>query len=471
MFGLIAMGMLGLGKLLPFIAIPMLLSLPIVFRLARVASELRGQPLPPPLPGEDRIPAPTAQAIISAVRDALPAQLKLNTKVLARHSLNVFETMNARPPGMLATICLLALHGGALLAAVLVGLVLVLDRFGGGLGGFVGAAARQPEHSFVCGDFQRSARTNRDADSTAKNRVIVTLPNRSAALAKFASLTNQMLADSSLLRFGDSLILTLPAQDDAAREQWFDAFQSCATNAFVAPSNAPVGASFTVFAPTLAVATNLAVELRAYFTTSANMRLIAPWEPAARGSGFAAARQARESWLRIGKEMTRTWHEPALRDYQAKISSALKRGALGEVQQLSAAREAKVHEIENERRVRLRAPGSGVDPGLVDLQARLEELSFTNRLERAALFRQLAGRLGEVAYVGEVPAPDADAYGVMSGLVEQHGLLINVDWVGFREVTTGLPALTQWLCEMHCNQIKYELQAGGSSGPDDEVEP
>ncbi len=97
-------------------------------------------------------------------------------------------------------------------------------------------------------------------------------------------------------------------------------------------------------------------------------------------------------------------------------------------------------------------------------------INWTNREARKAVFRELAGKLGEVPYTGDRPAYGADAYGVDSGTIAPHGLFIELRWIGFRDVTRGLPAMTDWLSNQGCRQFKYELEGSGFLAELDERE-
>jgi len=460
-FGLAGFGMFLGAKVLPYLAIPMAIALPIVFKLGKVTDDMRRQPLPPPLPGEDRIPVPTAQAIIKTIRESFPAKITLSNKVLAQHTLNVFERLNAKPPGPLATLALLAVHGGALFAALLVAGLLVIAGHGG-LGDFFAAAIRQPQHFFRIGDVQTWPAVRQGDDSGVRTLVATTLKNRAAADAAFVELTNRVPPASALTRVGDSLLLSLPADDDGAREHWFDEFQGRSTNTFVALSNSPVAVSLACVAPTKTVVTNVTRELRTYFATASEMHLIAPWSPEAKGADFAGWSLARQQWAGIEREVAGVWRDPSLKSYQAKITAALKRGTLAEAQRLEKEHAQKLKDLQTEARERLRTESPRrFDPVLVDLYSTLNGINWTNREARKAVFRELAGKLGEVPYTGDRPVYGADAYGVDSGTIAPHGLFIELRWVGFRDVTRGLPAMTDWLSNQGCRQFKYELEGSG----------
>jgi hypothetical protein len=105
-----------------------------------------------------------------------------------------------------------------------------------------------------------------------------------------------------------------------------------------------------------------------------------------------------------------------------------------------------------------------VDPALLDLYARLHAPDLTNFPARKALLHELAGKLGEVEYAGDRPAPGAEAWSVTSGLTTQHGLLTEARWIGFCDQAHGLPALADWLDRRGCRQIKYDLEGSGWIG-------
>jgi Zn-dependent protease len=420
--GMILLGTFGRMSLLKYVAIAMVFALPVVFRLSKVADELRRQALPPPLPGQDHIPVPTAQAIITAVRAGFPAKIALSNKMLAQHTVTVFERLNARPPGVLATLALLFLHGGAFLAALIVGCLLVVAQHGG-LGDFMSAAVRQPRHSFQPGDIQTWPDQSPATNSTARTLVVSTLKTRAAARNAFTALTNTVPPAATLSRLGDSLVLSLPADDDAARETVFNEFQAHSSNTFVALSNASVVVSLTFIAPDKTTATNLTLELKNYFATAGQMRLIPPWSPEAQRPGFAHWRQARQQLSLISHELAQTWHNPAFKEYSTRIEVAFKRGSHAEAVRLEQEQATKQHQLHTETLQQLRSESpQRVPPALLDLYARLDRLNVTNRAERTALFREVADKLGEVRYAGAEPAPGATAFGATTGTVMGHGL-------------------------------------------------
>jgi Zn-dependent protease len=106
-FGLWGLGLIGVFSLM---------QIPLHHRLARVAGRLRENQVPLPAPDDDGIPSQTAEPIIRELQSALPPGT--NQATVAMNALTVFETLNARPPGVAGTLGLLALQFGGLILAV-----------------------------------------------------------------------------------------------------------------------------------------------------------------------------------------------------------------------------------------------------------------------------------------------------------------------------------------------------------------
>ena len=466
--GLLLLSIGGLGKVFGYLAIFMGISLPVSFKLAQITDKLRKTPLPEPQPGEDQIPVPTAQAIIAEVKTAFPKNA--SNKQIAQHTLNIFETLNAKPPGALGTIGLMAVHGGAFVLVAVFSLLLIIGKFGG-LGDFAKAALRQPQHAFKCGGAQQwqGADAGRDA-SSPHNLLVATFKKHELAANEFSQLTTQLPPASRLTLFGDSVLLALPTSDDAAREKWFEQLQTATTNVFVAVSNQPVFANFHCIAPTLSTATNLVRDLKDYLEAGAGMRLVAPWSPEFQSPGFAAKRDARREWRRIGLAVSKALKDPALEDYSKKILAAARRGSRSEAARLGVEERQLEEKLQAQARDQLRASATNpVVPVLVDLNAALAKLNYTNRVERAALLHQVAAQLGEVKDDGDRPAPGSESVGAAAGVISRHGLMIEMSWVQLNAAAAGLPALAGWLCDQNCAGIKYDL-IGGFGGLGDDAD-
>lgn len=458
--GLVLLGITGLIRFLFYLAIPMAIALPVMFKLGKVTDELRTLPVPPPLPGEDRVPTAMAQAIITRLKSEFPRNI--TNKTLAQYTLQVFETLNARPPSVLATIGFLAVQGGALLFSVILFIVLFIGK-NGSLAEFASAALRQPQHSYVCGSVQARQGTNAVLALAAARDQWVAIFTRSAdAETEFASLKPSVPADGRLVCFGDSVLLALPSSDDAAREKWFQQLQAATTNVFVAVSNQPVAVHLYFIAPTTAVATNLTLDLSDYLEAGLGQNLIAPWSLEAQKPNFATYRQARRDWAKIKAAMVEVALDGALADISKQIRIANRHGARAEVKRLTADYEQLQTKLRAKARDQLRAgtASRGLDE-LLDLNAQLEALDFTNRTERAALTQQVAQHLGTVTSDGTDTAARVLEAGAAVGAVQQNGLVVEIVWAQLTDATASLPELGNWLCDQHCIGIKYDLYDSG----------
>lgn len=466
--GLIGLAFLGSGRMLIPIIVIMTMALPVAFKLGKVTDDLRRQAAPPLPEDNDLIPPQTAQTIIAAVKEALPKNA--GSKVVAQHTISVFETLNARPPGILVTLGLLVAHGGAFVLAIVFGVLLTINMHGGGLKDFFGAAVRQPRLAYACGTGQ----TARGADTAAnepRNLIVVSLPGKNTATTTYQKLARRIPANGKLTLFGESLLLSLPASDDAAREKWFDEFHDLSTEAFVVISNETVMVSLDCLAPTPAAATNLVQSLADSLQSAAGMQLVMPWAPEANQAGFDTKLNARHEWRSISKVTAGIWQHPEFKALNKRMLAATKRGARAEVTRLQKEQQTLQKRLHAEALADLRTnPTNHVDPELIEFYEQLSALNYTNRLERATLLRQIAGKLGEIPYHDDQPAPAARAYCASYGSVSQHGVLIELNWVSFHDASIGLPALAEWLCQKQCRTIKYELHRGYGSDSLEEME-
>jgi len=455
--------LLGLGSR-PFVylGIGLLISIPITFKLAKVKEDLSKLNLPQPGPTEDSIPLPSADAIVRSVKAALGSRMRLTNKVLAQHSLNVFESLNARPPGVLATLGLLAMQGTGLFIAVVMGLILAFTgQFN--FKDFARAAVRQPQHSVACGSLRQWG----PPPAHPGHLIVATFKKPEKATAAFRELTNQIPANAGLTLYGHSVLLSIPAGDESLRERWFDAMQERSTNLFIQVSNTPVLLSMQFIAPTKTAASNMIEEVSEYLHTASSMHLIAPWSPEARHSQYAQFRTARAAWQKIGADAASIYTNKTYTAYNAKIRAATKRGSTAEAKKFSEEQDVRLKELRAQALEKFTSAPNSLDASLANLYGKIEALPYTNRVERQKLLREVAAKLGEVPYINDKPDPKANCYTASSGVAEMHDLLCELSWTSFGD-PQGLISLTDWLCGKGCLQLKYDLHSGGWLSPDED---
>jgi Zn-dependent protease len=211
---LIAAGLLWLGWFTAVWGGLMLISLPVTYRLAKLAARLRLEGLATTSTTGDTIPRATAEKIVEEVRPLLPAQTQ--PKVVAQHSLNLFETLNAKPPSWIVTILLLAVHAGSFAAAV-VGLLVL----------FVLSQAKLPFQELKPREFMPISTaeirtwTGPRADKIDfPTTYTVTLPSRARAEKLFEQYQSQLPTNSTALLIGQTLALTVPGGDNDNADAW-----------------------------------------------------------------------------------------------------------------------------------------------------------------------------------------------------------------------------------------------------------
>jgi len=99
---------LGHGKLWMYLGILVLVGLPTSHRLARIAGKLRKSDIPTQSPDDQNIPTETALAIFGELKKEQGATRLI--KHLASQTLDVFQKINATPPGVLASTMLLMVY-------------------------------------------------------------------------------------------------------------------------------------------------------------------------------------------------------------------------------------------------------------------------------------------------------------------------------------------------------------------------
>ncbi len=451
--GLLVLGFAGLGQFFLFLAIVMGLRLPVVFKVGRVTDSLRSSGFNPSVEADDRIPLATADTIAGALKDALP---KTSSRELAAHTVSVFETLNARPPGTLGVLGLLGVHGGSVGLVVICGFLLLLDKHGGGLGRFTESVLRQPTETIECNAVEKWPGSDAPLDR-APNLLVAKLADASSAQREFAGLTNRLPATAHLTRFGNSLLLTLPAEDDVARERWFGELQRLDTNSFVVVTNARLTASFMFIAPTASASSNLISELSEYLEVAYLGALLPPWAEPAAVADYERARPPRRTWHQINTNLAATWSSPAIAALERQLIQANKRGAQTEKQALLKKRAETLKEEETAIRDRLLQ--QGISPELLDLYSRYTNENLTNRQARAALERQIANRLGPLSSDPNRPAKTTARIDVRSGFAHRQGLILEVRYLTFSDAPRGLPAVLDWICRQHASSVRYEIHS------------
>jgi Zn-dependent protease len=262
-FALLAWGIFGGGRLMAYIAIPMAISLPAAWKLARITTKLRKENLPQLSADSQSIPHLTAETIISEVKAAFPKAS--SPKLTAQHVVQVFETLNARPPGWLATIFYMLIHAGSIAAAVVfMGVILIGER--GGTEKVLAARFEKMQCAVACDSIATwPNETNVSAKlSPHRNTLVATYKNRSGAEEAFQSIQSHLEEGAARL-FGQTLLVAIPETSDDLRSRVVSLVQKNSTNLFIQTTNFQSTSRFSFDAPDESTAKIIFNETRQYF--------------------------------------------------------------------------------------------------------------------------------------------------------------------------------------------------------------
>jgi Zn-dependent protease len=444
--GLIVASATKIAPYMLYVGIFIAIGLPLSFKMAQVTDKFRAIPTPPMLPGEDRISPATAAPIIDAVKSALPP--KSNSKTVAQYVLQVYETLNARPPSVPTTIGLLVIYAGSIGIAAITIITLIVAQ-NGKLRDFVFQAAMQPKHTVSSETYHVAKARGTPEHLTAPRDLIVTTCKKSAQATKlFTETKSNLPPNAALLQFGESVVLSLPSRDPA-RNKWFDTFQATSTNTATVVSNNSILLSLMFLAPDQSAASNLQAELGDYFNCGVADQLTPPWDEHLTSAEKARLKAARHNWVAINQELNGFWSDPSLKPLAKDLTAASRRGDVEEVHRLEKAQKEQAQKIKAQRKDEVTAKFANTPyADFVALAVELDATPYTKGVARKAVLEKVANRLG--------PTSPTSAPGV-GALLTGTGILLQVQLANIRDPQYTLPAMMRWLSDQKCQGFKYDI--------------
>lgn len=448
--GIMTLGAFGQSYLLLGIGVFSVLALPVTLRIARAARTLRTLGVDPVSDDDQSIPRPVAEMIIDELREKAPAPMA--DKVLAEQTLNVFETLNARPPGVVGTIGVSLLYILSFVAAILFVFVFTLAQRGS-LGNLARTMGQRPQNAIVVADIRQTPPISPQPGPSVS--VVATFKSPEAASAAYAA---QARPGQSASLFGSTLFVQVPADDEKARADLLASLQPIAKDVFVdGPELKAVFRVHTV-APTLEVAENIKTVLTEYFNLPLSEPCIPPWVTTAPLTD--SQRLARSTYARVLS--VSTYSRPEVEALINEISEARRKGDSAAVK----AKTAQIRELTRSLRdaaLNDIASGSGgpADADLVreyiDLTSKSEDSELTPEAEK-----KLAPRFG---LTPPAPSPES-AQCAASGYCHSADLIVQINFLRFTSADAGFPALLNWLHSLGCDSFYYEVE--GLSNADEE---
>lgn len=446
-------GLAGLGiatgdRILMFICIPLGLSLPIAIKLARISSKLKAERLPEVSADNQTIPFITAERIITEIKKAVPKGL--TTKLTAQHTLSVFETLNARPPGWLATIFYSIVHAGSFAAAFLcLGFILLAQRGDLAFGNLQGFRPVSCEAGL--GEVYQP-------ESTEKFQTfLVTFPKEQEASEHLERLQGESAANLGLRKFGRTVLATYPEREGKVRERLLELTENRSTNYIVQTEQYFPSISLVGNAPEETTAEAIVQKVNQSLTGGARYRLVPIWSPAASGPEWSVFQRARETF-RTFATSDNVYTNQEIRSFDKKIQQAQRTGDSERVKALEAEQLEIEKRLLSERRKQL-ADSKDHEQEFLALLEKESEIPILERTNETylAIERQISQKLGSSRREDGTPVRQQDVFTAVSGYAYRHGKKVIVS-LSYRDGFHGPPATVQWLCSLGCTGLLYSFE-------------
>ncbi|MBS0189729.1 MAG: site-2 protease family protein [Phycisphaerales bacterium] len=413
--------------------------LPRAIKLAEIARALRREGFSPESRDGRTIPAEAADTIIDRIRAKFSRPI--HPRLLAQQTLGVFEDLNTRPPGVLASASLLLLYAGSFGAVTLLAVVLVMT----GRAKAMDTArddAQRPQHSLVPEKIRRSG-------SSAGERSFVAATSAGGGRDLFERATALAKPGESVTMLGDTVLVSVPKDDLARQRAWAEALAGPSVVVDCEGERAGLMFNFAATVPDAAQATKLDQEFGDFFALPGNSKLLPPWA----GSPSAEVRRARDLYLRL--EKVETDDDPEMQSMNKEFMDLRldpeKRQALTK---RFVARRRELHEAA----VRKTIEELGSEP---ERKMAQEYLELIQSAPPASIFEKetelFAPRLGRAGTEQEwVCAGD--------GYCFVEGQEIFISGLRFNDPSRGPEVLAKWLLENGCRDVRYGV---GAVDPDD----
>lgn len=439
---LAALGVAAIGVWLPgmhfflYIAGASLLALPLAYTMAAIVNELRPISGMGVSPDSQSIPPETARLILAKLRQRI--KRNLNAKLAAQHVTKVFESLNARPPSIGATLGLLTVHATAFVLAlvVAVGAIFVHGRYALARG----LVAPVPKYAIAPEQVQPPTQP---AAAAARNVVVITTRNASTA----DGLMRELRTGHRVSRVGQTVFVSFDSAEAAEQRKVFNAYEKQAADIFVDTPKNRSSVRLTFKLPENAVGRQTFDELQAYLGNS-RQGLTPPW---ASNADWPASERRSQTELRRLLQALEQAPAASIKDDAVlwkQISAAQRRGDDAEAERLqSQLRQAdKDHLLAEEQR-------------LQGLFGHADFIQAWARIQDEKDFEKQQSRMKQeiVPQLGVWPADKSNDILAEWGGAFDSSLTGKTVGCTFAHIETGLPAMTQWLFSKGASDVHYEI--------------
>jgi Zn-dependent protease len=468
-FGLVGLGLLTSDHFLSYVAIPMIMGLPAAYRTAAIAELVRARGPVESSPDGQSIPLAVANEIVTEVKKRFPRALSARNAALV--TLNVYETLNARPPSWPATLGLIGVQGISFVAAVIFGAILIA---GGRPGGFIAnarAVAERPKTPYTRGSILTwPAKEPDKASGGGRNTIVANFADRATAEATVRGLSARLPATARLTLFGQTIFLSLPEEDEKSRNHCFDELRRATRMIAVDHADHRIGCRLSCLAPKDERATEeMLAELQDYFGAVSQAPLIPPWSPLWRESPQVDRwRRARNTYQRLNRGPVDFYNSPEMQEVNEKLQRAVARGNKRD-QEAAIAEQRRVMQTAFQKHVTaLRAEGPDkVDVELIDAYVTWRKTSEARKQPPADLEDDEVApiRLPDSVTkpMGLLPGhrqqPKAHRGPWAYGYANRSGMYVSL-FLMSPDIDQDLPALAEWLYMKGCLRVSYDCKVG-----------
>lgn len=450
---LFATGILEGSFLFPIIGLTMLIGLPMGYKVERLGRQLRKEGLASP-PDDDSIPDGTGLRIIRELRGVVPAATTPQT--LATLALTAFERVNARPPGLLASVVFAGLQMAGLFFALVIAAIVnwpdmnqqfaEIRRINDAHSGDVECHGiqQQPDHRDAEGRRQLIVASYVDAHLASTRLAVVS--REASPTCEFVVVGRAIIA-SELVSKADAVIqlksgLTVDSLHCFEVQESFSGTLICE-------------------APDLETAADIEAVLNRYFDSNPGSFLVPPWSPA----------------FEVTPEQQR--HRELLEEYQAMRFEALEDPRIQELWKELATEELEAPEDYQTRQRELMTRQQEILDEIIPEKRKSITDQFTtdsewqviaafdecSRLasiegdspEYLAALAGLGKMLGQLPMNDGQPSATDQRYSCSTGSVIADELTLHVS---FNDAFRGdwlLPTLADYLCDRDCQLTGYQI--------------
>lgn len=449
-----------------FLGVIMLLALPVSYRKAKAVHSLKLKGVPASASDGDTIPPETARMIVDEIK-ATYNHANLHTKILAQHTVQIFESLNARPPGWLGSGAALLAQTTGFVMAILFCVVFIFGPNPGMLSDladvskFAMFGEDVPKHRFDCSEDISWVGADVDATTELLDQVMIATIESPGKLEELnRDLSSNLPGGAACRKFGQTLFLAVPEDASKFRDEWVARFEEHTKDVFVHSARYPATVSLAFRSPNGELAEKLESEMSSFLMTVPWGNLIPPWQPDdTRDPGLKAMHaKARATYGLIQSKIEESYEPEAGDELSKKMQIAVRRGDQKGVERLQAEEDEKRRARELKAVAPLRQ-NETLDIVTIDLWEEAQEEIEGGDNEEA--FEALYERMGVLPSVdGEVQS-GADRYSVRWGMAIREGVEIHLSQLRFISPSHGLPALAEWLCSQGCDDIRYSFSTYG----------